>query len=163
MKKVGRQIIGWDENEITDIEVEDRLENWQEYYPDECFDEKNNPCCPSEETIREKVCYDRDLFAFAWESLIEFLTETISRKNASGFWKIIMNNFGWRNLDGHKYFHADNGENMLRGILPKCDCTFRVFNFRKGLAVQNFHHDSPMGNEWYYLTPVSEKTYLENQ
>jgi hypothetical protein len=21
------------------------------------------------------------------------------------------------------------------------------------LAIQNYHHDSPMGNEWYYITP----------
>lgn len=39
-----------------------------------------------------------------------------------------------------------------------CDCTFSIYNYGRGLAIQNFHHDSPMG-EWYYILPCSEKTY----
>ena len=163
MAKPGRKIMEWDECEIAEAEVKNRLENWQEYYPDDCFDQKKNPCCPTEETIRGKIYQDSDLFALEWDSLIEFLSETINRKNPNGYWKIIMNNFGWRNMDGYKYLHAEKGEDLLRGILPDCDCTFRVFNFGKGLAIQNFHHDSPTGNEWYYLMPASEKTYVENQ
>ncbi|MEK6921891.1 MAG: hypothetical protein AABX82_08430 [Nanoarchaeota archaeon] len=153
MPKVGQKIVEWDECEIAEAEVKHRLENWQEYYP----------CCPTEKAIQEKVYQDNDLFAVEWESLIEFLNETMDKKNTIGYWKVIVNNFGWRNLDGYKCLHAENGKDLIRGILPDCDCTFRIFNYGKGLAIQNFHHDSPTGNEWYYLMPISEKTYVENR
>ncbi len=70
-----------------------------------------------------------------------------------------MENFGWRNLSGDKFFQARRGEAFLSNVLPPTDCRYRMYNFRNGIAIQNFHHDSPVGNEWYYIVPIAESTY----
>jgi len=94
-----------------------------------------------------------------WECLIDFLTEVMKKKNYRNYykdkWIVEVNGFGWRNLDGHKKVTAETGEELLREILPRCECTFKIFNDGcTGLKVQNFHHDSPTGNEWYYIRPM---------
>lgn len=48
---------------------------------------------------------------------------------------------------------ADNGKSFLSHILPNTECMFRVFiDDDKTIRIQNFHHDSPTGNEWYTIT-----------
>jgi len=94
-----------------------------------------------------------------YDILMINLDEIINKKNKSGFWFCEVENFGWRNLDGHRYLKAVTGQELLSGILPDCQCIFKVFNYGRGLAVQNWHHDSPTGNEWYYLRPISELQY----
>ena len=69
--------------------------------------------------------------------------------------------FGWRGLDGHKYCKAKDLTSLLSSILPDTDCRFKIHNFGKGIAIQNFHHDSCIGNEWYYCNPIAESTYLK--
>ena len=152
MSKVGKKIAEWDETDIIDKEIEYRLENWEND-----FDEK-----PDEDEAREFVYKDQDLFEREWEYFIEYLTEIIIKKNPNCYWKVIVNNFGWRSVNGHKYLYATSGQELLNKILPKTDCTFYIHNFGKGLAIQNYHHDSPIGNEWYYLKPISERTYERN-
>lgn len=78
------------------------------------------------------------------------------------YWKGKMVNFGWRGVSGEKYFIADSGLKLLQEILPKTDCSFKVYKKGKGLAINNAHHDSPMWREWYYIMPVSEDTYYKN-
>ena len=148
----------WDECNIVDGEVEHRKENWKDLtrYQDE-------EECPSEEKIREDIWKDTDFFEWEWEDLKNFLTEIMAKKNPDGYWKANVLNFGWRNLDGCKYFFADTGEKLMREVLPQCDCTFRFFNYGRGLAIQNSHHDSPAGNEWYFIVPIASSTYEKNR
>lgn len=96
---------------------------------------------------------------FLWQDFMADLDAILKKKNSDGYWFAEVSNFGWRNLNGSKHFAADNGETFLQKILPKTDCHFKIFNFGNGLAIQNFHHDSPVGNEWYYVVPVSYSTY----
>ncbi|MBU2571578.1 MAG: hypothetical protein KJ725_16440 [Gammaproteobacteria bacterium] len=51
-------------------------------------------------------------------------------------------------------FEADDGKTFLANILPKTDCTFKVFLEQNIIRIQNFHHDSPTGNEWYTVRPA---------
>lgn len=149
--KVGKQIMSWDTSEIFRNELEFRQnERKSELESGEI----------SQEQLENSVYNDSDLISIEWDSLTEYLTETISRKNPDGYWKAVVNNFGWRKLNGHKFFRAENGTLMLREILPKTDCTFHIFNYGKGIAIQNYHHDSPTGNEWYYITPCAYSTFL---
>ena len=79
-------------------------------------------------------------------------------------WKVEVSNFGWRNQDGQKILRAENGLELLRGILPDTECTFRIYHDgRTGLKIQNFHHDSPTGNEWYYIYPMTLKEVEEEE
>lgn len=152
--KMGKHLTGYDQDEIADNEVKFRMETQIEYGEE----------IPqlTEDEIRENVYHNSDTFEFAWEDLIEHLTEIMQRKNQSGYWKVTVNNFGWRSQDGYKYFYADTGIDLLRGILPDTDCTFKIYNYGKGIAIQNWHHDSPMGNEWYCITPCAYSTYEKN-
>jgi hypothetical protein len=105
-------------------------------------------------------------FILEWDSLkiiqgqVEFLKETDECKDKSymkmnihGGWKAEVENFGWRYLSGSKFFMAHTGRNLLGHILPKTDCTFRIYRRGKGFAINNAHHDSPTWNEWYFITP----------
>jgi len=108
-----------------------------------------------EDTAFQIACEDQDLYTMEWEYLIEYLTELMAGRNPGGAWECNAKNFGWRSLDGYKYFAAETGADFLSAILPKTDCTFKIFDFQngEGFAVQNWHHDSPMGREWYYVMP----------
>jgi len=107
-----------------------------------------------EDTAFQIACEDQDLYTMEWECLVEYLTELMAGRNPGGNWECNAQNFGWRSLDGYKYFAAETGADFLSAILPKTDCTFKIFDFQngEGFAIQNWHHDSPVGREWYYIT-----------
>ena len=104
-----------------------------------------------------------------WECLIGEL-DTLIEENFSGYWHVEVSNFGWQKLCGKMELFADEGEKLLSQILPNVDCFFRIFRDDhpgsvsdwadgvarpvKGLKIQNYHHDSPVGNEWYHLIDV---------
>jgi hypothetical protein len=94
-----------------------------------------------------------------WSSYQRQLQEILDRKNPEKFWRAQVENFGWRNLSGEKCFHARSSDAFLLNVLPHTDCRYRIYNYRGGIAIQNFHHDSPVGNEWYYIVPIAESTY----
>lgn len=146
-----KPILEWDEYEIVEAEVKHRLKN-----PEEFDLEEDNS---NEDMIRRNL-YEGFFLQDEWDFLTEALSEILNKINPSGYWKANVENFGWRNLNGNKRFYADKGSEFLREILPKTDCTFRIFEYEegelKGLKIQNFHHDSPMGNEWYYILPEEE-------
>jgi hypothetical protein len=95
----------------------------------------------------------------AWDYLTEQLTEIMDKKNEKWYWKAIVRNFGWQGRNGYKYLMAYKGDELLGKILPRTECNFRIYNYGKGIAINNFHHDSPTGKEWYYITPCAESTY----
>jgi len=147
-----RLICCWDTGQITENELAERKANWQEFYPDMCEDENGNPCCPSEETILADV-YNSGIYDMEWDCLLDTLQGVLDEKNPDGYWKARVENFGWRNSGGQTSFCISNAKEILRKILPDCECTFYVYEDGPGLKIRNFHHDSPTGNEWYYLQP----------
>ncbi len=86
----------------------------------------------------------------------------MTKKNDGIYWKEEVKNFGWRKLSGHKYFKAQEGTEFLRHVLPDTDNYFNRHNYRRDLAIQNHHHDSHLGDEWYYIVPCSYCTYDRN-
>jgi len=87
-----------------------------------------------------------------WDIFTEELT---SLMNNNTEWEARVNDFGWRNLDGTKTFTACDGRELLSEILPNTECNFYIFKYYKGFKIRNYHHDSPMGNEYYYIRPVT--------
>lgn len=149
--KVGRLVTEWDEVDVVDGEVKYRLENW---------DEAASGPKPSEEEARKDVLEDDTVFEFAYEAMLEEMTALMMKKNKGPYWYAEVKNFGWQSLSGHRVFKAEKGREFLLAILPKTDCRFKVFNCVKGIAVQNWHHDSPVGKEWYRVMPISEERFL---
>jgi len=75
-------------------------------------------------------------------------------------WYAEVSNFGWRGLDGVTG-PLDVGTDrsalrLLQLILPNTPCCFRIFMDDEALYIQNFHHDSPMGREWYTVHPQTK-------
>ncbi len=146
-------ILCWDTAEISEDEVKRRTEDWEECYPDASK-------CPSEDEIQDDVYSDSDFFAWEHEGLVDRLTELMDAVNPnSNSWEARAHNFGWRNQDGTAEFNADDGLTFLRLVLPNCECTYYIHLYEKdgrvGIAIQNSHHDSPVGNEWYFIFPAN--------
>jgi len=153
--KVGRLLIKYDESEFLETEIKYRLENKEEFYENATSEEIN------EEYIQNDVYENSDILNFYWEDVEQYLTEILEKKNPDGYWKIDVENFGWRNLDGTAYLRLEKGVDIVHKVLPRCPCSFKVYNYGKGLAIQNWHHDSPTGNEWYFLRLAFKKEIEE--
>lgn len=98
---------------------------------------------------------------FTMDDLLDELTEVILELNPAGFWFGTVKNFGWMNRSGTTYFIAETGIELLGAVLPKTNCSFKIFQEDGVLKIQNWHHDSPTGNEWYVLKPITYKEYKE--
>ncbi len=130
--------IEWDEFQIIQSEVNYLLEN---------------NLADNESEAWNSVSTDPDLLSSAWEFLIEELTEQLQAINPTGCWSADVVNFGWRKMNGHATFYADDAQTFLNNLLPKTDCTFKVYIEQNGiLRIQNANHDSPTGDEWYTVT-----------
>jgi hypothetical protein len=137
-------LISWDYTERVSSEAKYRIENWKEF--DE-YDEQ-----PNEEDMFETIASDPFFSQEEWQEFIECFGEILKERNPEGYWSVDVQCFGWRCIDGHAEFFADTAEEFIRRLLPNCDCTFRVYpDGKHGLKIQNFHHDSPVGKEWYYI------------
>lgn len=91
----------------------------------------------------------------AWDFLLDDLQVKLDEYNPDGLdWCVRVENFGWRNLGGEKVFGARDSQRFLQSILPDTDCTFNIYvdDETKTIQIRNWHHDSPMGNEWYTIT-----------
>lgn len=160
-KKKEKPIMTYDECGIVDTETEYRIDEAQQ----EQESELNND---DQEIIRKEVLEDSDVFERAYEDLTEYLTEVMQDMTKRNYykdrWKATVNNFGWLKQNGFKTFKAENGKELLEAILPETDCTFKIFkDGRNGIKIQNYHHDSPMGNEWYYIKPMTTKEVEKEQ
>ena len=98
---------------------------------------------------------------FEWDYLLGQLNEIIKETNPDGYWYCKVSNFGWLKKSGYAYLKFDNGKDMIRRVLPQCECSFNVYREGKTLKIQNYHHDSPTGNDWYELMPITYKQYEE--
>jgi len=150
--KLGKKLLSWDES--IDDEVRFRFDQQEEELKEGLIFANE---WKTETEIEEEIYTDQDFWQIFWEDLTECLTTILKRKNPDGYWKAQVRNFGWRNLDGVKFLKASDGASFLREILPNTDCHYHIFNYGKGLAIQNFHHDSPVGNEWYYVVPTTAR------
>ena len=131
-------LLSWDQSQITQNQIQFLME-------EEGL---------SKEEAENRAYQDSDLFEWEWKYLTEELTELIRQRNPSGCWYAEVENFGWRSLDGYQYFTAETGLDLLRAVLPNTDCLFRIYDHKDtGFAIQNYHHDSPTGKEWYYIVP----------
>lgn len=100
---------------------------------------------------------------FEYEDFLCELDEFLEKFNPKAFWYCRVENFGWLKQSGKKYFFAENGKDFLNKILPRTECNFKIYKSKNELQIQNYHHDSPHGNEWYYCKKISKKVYDVNK
>ena len=98
------------------------------------------------------ACEDSDLYQCAWDDLCECLTDVMkSVAPDEDRWHCEVKHFGWRGLNGYKDFKAKNGKELLSAVLPKTDCTFKIYVEDDHIRISNAHHDSPTGAETYIV------------
>lgn len=107
---------------------------WEEYIPEEGYED----------------CVEDDK-QFIFQDYCEELTSFMNKINRKGKWVAEVKNFGWRSLDGHKEFTAQTGLKLLQKVLPNTQCHYLIYKVGKEIHINNFHHDSPVGKEWYYI------------
>ena len=103
--------------------------------------------------------------AWEWDDLVYDFGDLIKVRDCKYGWLIEAHQVGWRSLDGYalhvvrEYGEKDIGQEMLWKCLPKTDCSFVIYNWRRaqGFAINNAHHDAP--SEWYYLRPIAGSVY----
>ena len=171
---ITKYLDGYDTCDLVDGEVKYRLEEDDEVKT-RLAEAGPEGRAAVEEKVREEVNADPVVFEQAFDDLCEDLTEEIRRlthsQTAPGhidvpmYFRLEMNNFGWRELNGHKYVRVTSGRELIAAILPNCECTYRFFKVKHGgkLVMQNSHHDSPVGREFYIILPISERTYNSNK
>lgn len=77
------------------------------------------------------------------------------------FWHIEGSNMGWRKRSGEKFAKIEDGQDFISKILPNTECSFFITkNEDNTLTMVNYHHDSPMG-ENYTLTLMTAQVILE--
>ena len=102
---------------------------------------------------------DSEDASWGYEFLTDSLTDFIQKIHPDGDWHCVVEGFGWRNIDGYKDFDAGDGVKLLHEVLPRTECTFKVWLDEKAkkITIDNAHHDKPTGGEMYYITPRAGK------
>ena len=96
---------------------------------------------------------------FDWEDLTSMITTQMNKINPGGYWKARVKNFGWRSQDGEtEVFKAMNGADLLSHVLPKTECSFKIYKLKNGFKIDNAHHDKPMGGEIYMITKARSES-----
>ena len=148
MNDKDKPYISWDTAEILDAQAKHLVETGEAEHEEQGW------------TMASEYQF---LLDDEWNDLLFALTEKLNEINPEGYWHGEVENFGWRKTSGHKDFEANTAQAFLSAILPQTDCTFHLFidesHSFKEIRIQNFHHDSPTGNEWY--TIVARDAYQE--
>ena len=87
------------------------------------------------------------------DNLTTIVREFTDKYNLGNKWLARGYNMGWRNLSGYKVFTAEDGDDFLQAVTPKCDYTLQLFEHKNGLFMYLSHHDSPTG-ETYLIEPL---------
>jgi len=105
--------------------------------------------------ILEEDSEDYDLIDFYWDNLLDDFSTELKQAYPKGDWLVNGYNLGWRYRSGHMDVKTNDARTMLEKILPKTDCTFNIYKNPdgSGFVIRNWHHDSPVGSEYYVLVP----------
>ena len=159
MNKVGKKIASYADYEVTQAEVEYRMENREDFDYDEDM---------TEEQIREEVYNDSYIYEDAYNDCCYAIGEVFVRKFKTLCAKVEGVNLDWRGSSGYKYICLDHltesediGRQLISSLFSGGDFTLECKNYGKGLFFRISHHDCPTGS-CYYLTPCARSTYEAN-
>jgi hypothetical protein len=103
-------------------------------------------------------CEYSDDSDYVSDMLLE-VSSIIRKKSKSGHWYVRVENFGWRSSAGYAYIETQIGREFMFKILPDTACTWKIFNYGRGIIIQNWHHDNCTGEEKYYCMPITSTVF----
>lgn len=115
----------------------------------------------SEDEALEMAYADYDLLEREFEYITDYLTEILKEVNPDQKPLLVsIDDFGWQNSSGRCVLAGDDvhdGEKLLGKVLPDTECMYHIFVDREKsqMHINNWHHDSPMG-ETYYITVMDD-------
>jgi hypothetical protein len=150
----------WNELSEIESEIKYRIENKSDFYDGEPE--------PTDDEIRTEIENNCDIINHAYDDFLYFFQELInkiaSKYTEEFYWVAEVQGFGWRGQSGGlDVFYETDARKLLGKILPNCDCTYKIFMNRTGFELQNFHHDSPTGNEWYTIRHITLKEFMKSE
>jgi hypothetical protein len=131
-------LISWDVTDIADAHIEHLLEEGSGFEG-------------TKEEAESRAHHDSDIYEFAWDNLLEDLTEWM---NGRSDWHAEAVGLGWRNSSGQKDFEAVDGKALLAAVLPKTG-EFRLEGKTgedEELVLRVWHHDSPVNPDTITIT-----------
>jgi hypothetical protein len=102
-------------------------------------------------SLLEMYCQDEH------DNLMEALTGVIEDMGITE-WLVQGRQMGWMKRSGYKQFSAKTGPELLKAVLPKTDCTFKIYIHDRHLTMRVSHHDAPTG-ESYWLAAQPEENH----
>ena len=113
----------------------------------------------SDDDAYEQASADEYLYECEWDYLLTCLTDKMEEVNPGGQWRCEGSGLGWQKRSGWMEFSATNGRDFLQAILPRTECTFKIYLDGEGddqeIRMVNSHHDA-MG-EVYIIRPQAEE------
>jgi hypothetical protein len=105
---------------------------------------------------------DRDALDECYDDMCGELLQYMHKLTKTDKFFVVVKNFGWMERNGYKEVTADTGKHLLSETLPDCDCSFKIFFDKKdrSIKIQNRHHDSPTGKEWYTIYSLARARKL---
>lgn len=92
-----------------------------------------------------------------YDSVVSCLTGVIRELGITA-WLAQGRQMGWMRRSGYKQFNADSGRALLEAVLPRTECTFKIYIHPSHLAMRVAHHDAPTG-ESYWLTAQPDDSH----
>lgn len=87
-----------------------------------------------------------------YEYVMDDLSKVLNEINPTNQpWHCVVENFGWQKKSGWTSIHTNDGAKFLSCVLPKTECSFKIYKYRNTLTIKNSHHDSPYGDETYTI------------
>jgi hypothetical protein len=100
----------------------------------------------SDDDAYEQAASDSDIFEHEWDFLLECLGDKMAEINEGESWYCEGHGLGWQKRSGHMSFSASDGRGLLENILPRTECTFRIYVKGEGdeqyFKIVNSHHDA---------------------
>lgn len=168
--KAKKPIISWFPNEILQNDIDYYTSNKENALEKLGVEPTDTDFQIDEQTLKERIeeliyADEQFILELAWESEMDYLSEYLDKINPDGYWVASIENFGWRSTSGYSYIRTDEGKEcsaiqLLRKVLPDTDNHFYVYKHKRGIKINNYHHDSPSGREWYYLIPIKSSTFF---
>lgn len=90
-----------------------------------------------------------------WEGVLNDV-EILMEKFKTDNWLVQVEGFGWRKASGSLYVKAKTASELIIKTLPNTENHFKIYDRGDHFAINNSHHDSPTGSEWYYVRPLEE-------
>lgn len=79
--------------------------------------------------------------------------------NDAFYWFVEIENYGLKKISTHKCIISNESDFTMPLLQNTKKCNFKIYNYGKSLAIENYYADNSKECECYIITPISKYTY----